>query len=57
MVNRWINIVLSGLYIVSIVASVIGETWAYFLFMSAAECGLLLLIIWYAGTWPTEREA
>jgi hypothetical protein len=57
MVNRWINIVLSILYIVSIVASVIAETWAYFLFLSATECGLLLLIIWYAWTWPTQPGA
>ena len=56
-VNRWINIVLPILYVVSIAASVIGETWAYFLFLSAAESAFLLLIIWYAWTWPTQEEA
>ena len=52
-VNRWANIVLPILYIVSIVASVIGESWVYFWFLSIAEGVLLLLIIWYAWQWPT----
>jgi uncharacterized protein DUF6326 len=54
-VNRWTNIVLPILYIVSIVASSIGETAAYFLFLSVAESALLLLIIWYAWTWPRQE--
>jgi Family of unknown function (DUF6326) len=54
-VNRWTNIVLPLLYIVSIVASVIGETSAYFWFLSIAESALLLLIIWYAWTWPRQE--
>jgi hypothetical protein len=54
-VNRWTNIVLPILYIVSIVASAIGETSAYFLFLSAAESALLLLIIWYAWSWPRQE--
>jgi len=52
-VNRWANIVLPILYIVSIIASVIGESWVYFWFLSIAEGVLLLLIIWYAWQWPT----
>jgi hypothetical protein len=51
-VSRWTNIVLPVLYIATIVASVIGETWAYFYFLSVVESALLLLIIWYAWTWP-----
>ena len=51
-VSRWTNIVLPILFIVSIAASVVGETWAYFIFLSIAEIGLLLLIVWYAWTWP-----
>lgn len=53
---RWTNIVLPILYIVSIVGTCIGETWAYYFFMSAAESVLLALIVWYAWTWP-RREA
>jgi Family of unknown function (DUF6326) len=56
-VSRWTNIVLPILYIISIVASLIGESWVYFWFLSLAEGALLLLIIWYAWRWPTlERH-
>jgi hypothetical protein len=54
-VDRWTNIVLPILYIVSIAASVIGETWAYFIFLSIAESAVLLLIIWCAWTWPQQE--
>ena len=54
-VSRWTNIVLPILFIVSIAASVVGETWAYFIFLSIAEIGLLLLVIWYAWTWPRHE--
>jgi len=53
-VNRWANIVLPVLYIVTIMASVIGESWAYFYFLSILESALLVLIIWYAWTWPRQ---
>ena len=53
-VCRWTNIVLPALYIVTIVASAIGETWAYFSFLSIVESALLVLIIWYAWTWPRQ---
>jgi hypothetical protein len=56
-VSRWANIVLPILYIVSIAASVIGEDWAYFVFLSIVEGVLLLLIIWYAWTWPRQEAA
>jgi uncharacterized protein DUF6326 len=54
-VSRWANIVLPVLYIVSIVASVIGEDWAYFLFLSIVESALLLMIVRYAWTWPRQE--
>ena len=54
-VNRRVNIVLPILYIVSIAISSIGETWAYYYFMSAAESALLALIVWYAWTWPMRE--
>jgi hypothetical protein len=56
-VNRWTNIVLPSLYVVSIVASAIGETSAYYWFLSIAESALLLLIVWYAWTWPRRERA
>ena len=55
--SRWANIVMPILYIVSVVASVIGEDWAYFIFLSIMECVLLLLIVRYAWTWPRHVEA
>jgi hypothetical protein len=51
-ISRWTNIVLPVVYIATIVASVVGETWAYFYFLSIVESAFLLLIIWYAWTWP-----
>ena len=53
-VNRWVNIVLPILYIVSIAVSAIGDDWAYYYLLSIAESSLLLLIIWYAWTWPKQ---
>ena len=53
--DRWANIVLPSLYVVSIVASAIGETSAYYWLLSVIEVALLLLIVWYAWTWP-RRE-
>jgi hypothetical protein len=52
-VARWTNIVLGVLFIVSIVVAAIGES-AYYLFLSAAEIVALVLIVWYAWTWPRE---
>ena len=54
-VNRWANIVLPSLYVVSIVASAIGERSAYYWCLSIVESVLLLLVVWYAWTWP-RRE-
>lgn len=48
--NRWTNITLALLYAISIIASCIGETWAYYLIGSAIEVVLLAAIIWKAWT-------
>ena len=55
-VNRWANIVLPVLYIASVVASVIGDDWSYFFFLSFVESALLLMIIRYAWTWPKQER-
>ena len=52
---RWSNIVLAILYIVSILAAAIGED-AYYLFLSAVEIAMLLLIVRYAWTWPRQNS-
>lgn len=54
-INRWTNVVLGGLYAASVVLLSIGETWAYYYFLSAAETILLVLIVWYAWKWPESR--
>ena len=54
---RWTNIVLPILYVVSIVASAIGEPGAYFIFLSVVESALLLQIVWYAWNWPQVEAA
>jgi hypothetical protein len=51
-VNRWTNSVLAGRYVVAIVASAIGEPSASSWLLSITERALLLLIVWYAWTWP-----
>ena len=56
-VARAFNIVVAALYVVSVVASAIGETSGYYLFLSAAEIALLLLVIRYAWTWPRRERA
>ena len=54
-VSRWANMVLATLYVVSIVASAVGED-AYFVFLSVVEIALLVLLIRFAWAWPrTER--
>ena len=55
-VNRWVNVVLAALYIISIVASVFGED-AYFVFLSVIESAMLALIIRYAWMWPRRSAA
>ena len=50
--NRWTNIVLGAAYALSVIGFAIGETWAYYIFLSVAECVLLFLIVWYAWRWP-----
>lgn len=54
-VNRIVNIVVALVYAVSIIASCIGETWAYYFLGSAVEVVLLVAIVRTAWTWPKER--
>ena len=56
-VARASNLVLAAVYVVSTVASAIGETSGYYLLLSAGEIALLLLVIGYAWTWPRAERA
>lgn len=51
-VNRTVNIVVSGLYLISIIASCVGETWVYYLLGSLVEVALLVVIARAAWRWP-----
>jgi hypothetical protein len=56
-INRAANLVVSLLYVASIVPTVIGETWFYYVLGSAVEVVLLLAIARTAWTWrgPSGR--
>lgn len=51
-INRWLNIILSTLYIIILVATNLTETWVFYLFLTAIEILISMAIIWYAWKWP-----
>lgn len=53
-ITRMVNIGVSAVYLVSVLAFTIGESWAYYLVGSAVECLLLLVIAVVAWRWPRE---
>ena len=56
-VNRIINIVVSLLYMITIIGSAIGETWAYYFLGSFIEVILLVAIARTAWKWPPPQIA
>ncbi|MEJ2856002.1 MULTISPECIES: DUF6326 family protein [unclassified Saccharothrix] len=50
--NRTVNIAVSALYMITIIASCIGETWIYYLVGSLIEVALLTIITRTAWKWP-----
>lgn len=50
--NRRANVLVSIVYVVTVVGSMVGETWVYYLLGSAVEVLLLLAITWTAWRWP-----
>lgn len=53
--NRRVNLIVSLVYGVSVVVSVIGESWIYFIVGSVVEVFLLLAITRVAWTWPLRQ--
>jgi hypothetical protein len=51
-VNRIANIVVSLLYVVTAAASLIGESWVYYIVGTLIEIVLLLVITRVAWAWP-----
>jgi len=56
-VNRIINIVVSVLYIITIIVAAIGETWVYYFLGSFIEVILLVAIARTAWKWPPPQIA
>ena len=56
-VNRIVNIVVSVLYLVTIIGLAIGETWIYYLLGSFIEVILLVAIAVTAWRWPPPESA
>jgi hypothetical protein len=56
-INRIVNLVVSPLYMISIIASCIGETWVYYLVGSLIEVLLLAAIVRVAWKWPSPRSS
>ena len=52
---RWTNIIVGILQIVVLIGALIGETWVYYIFATVVEVLLLLLVIWYAWSWPKQE--
>lgn len=55
-VNRATNIIVSLLYLVSIVALVIGESWIYYILGSIVEIVLLAAIVYVAWMWQKRSS-
>jgi Family of unknown function (DUF6326) len=55
--NRRVNLVMSGLYTLTIVGSMVGETWIYYLLGSAVEIVLLGAVARVAWTWKLRDHA
>ena len=51
-VNRIVNITLSLVYMMTVIGSLIGETWAYYILGSVVEVVVLAVIARTAWTWP-----
>jgi hypothetical protein len=52
-INRWLNIIMSTLYIIMLIATNLTETWVFYLFLTAIEVLISVAIVWYAWNWPT----
>jgi len=54
--NRRAQIIVSGIYVVTILLACIGESWIYFLLGSATEVVLFAMIIRLAWRWPSANR-
>ena len=52
--NRWANIIASVITILFVVGG--GSAYLHYFFFASVEVICMLLIIWYAWTWPKPEE-
>jgi len=50
--SRMLNIVISSVYILTIIGGVVGESWLYYIVGSVVEVLLLATIVLFAVKWP-----
>ncbi len=55
-VNRWVNIIVGILQIIFVLTGILSPN-IFFIFASCVEIILLLLIIRYAWTWPSQEDS
>jgi hypothetical protein len=55
-INRWTNISVSIIYLVTMLGACIGETWGFYILGTIIESLLLFIIIWYAWKWPEQQS-
>ena len=55
--SRLTNLAVGVVYALTIIASAVGEGWAYSIFLSVLEVALVVLIVWFAWNWPRRPAA
>lgn len=55
--NRRANVALGAVYALTILASVIGDDYVYYWFLSLVETAVAAAIVWIAWTWPRQPAA
>ncbi|MBQ4846142.1 DUF6326 family protein [Pseudoalteromonas sp. MMG005] len=56
-INRWVNIIVSMLFILMLVATNLTETWWFYLFLTVVEVAISVAIVLYAWHWPKTCKA
>ncbi len=54
--NRRLNIIVSLVYVLTIIGAIVGEPWKYFILGSIVEILLLLGLVRIAWTWPRNEN-
>ena len=55
-VNRWINIIVSIIYIILGLGTTVGESWISYIFGHIIGIIVLLMIVWHAWKWPKQES-